>query len=297
MDALKIENVSKSIKKHQILNNINLEINSSEALGLVGPNGAGKTSLIKCISGIWKYDKGDIYLCGKNIKINFGYAMKKTGFIIEYPKLFNELTPIQNIEYINAYYDIFLSKEEIKKIVEKVGLKDWKNKKLKTFSSGMYQKICLGVLLARKPEIMILDEPTATLDPKSIIDFRNILIDIKQNLGVTMLISSHNLSEVEKLCDRIAILDKGNILEVKNIKNTNQKKYRIIFENEQDILKASKYLKNNNDNIEFKIEKNNLIISCSIKQFKQFLSNCPYTIKDFVIGDLENEFLSALKEN
>jgi len=290
--ALQVENLHKKIKNNSILTDINLNIKYGESMGLIGPNGAGKTSLIKCMSGLWNYDCGKVLICGSNIKTNFKSAMENSGFIIEYPRLFSELTPITNIEYISAYYNKHITRKEIENIISDVKLEKEKNKKVKTFSSGMYQRVCLALLIVRKPEILILDEPTAMLDPKSIIDFRNILINIKKNYGISMLISSHNLNEVEKLCDRVAIIEKGNMLKIEELNNINTKKYNITFSNEDDTKSAAKLL---SKEISYSTTQSNLFIVCTITQFKQFMSTCPYEIEDFKIGDLEGEFLSAIK--
>ncbi|MDD4003217.1 MAG: ABC transporter ATP-binding protein [Clostridia bacterium] len=289
--ALQIKNLHKCIKKNKILNDISLKINSGEAMGLIGPNGAGKTSLIKCIAGLWKADSGSIEICGNNIKTDTEKALSEAGFIIEYPKLFGDMPPAENIQYLSSFYNIKLSRKDIEDTLESIGLKDFINKKIKTFSSGMYQKVCLAALIVRKPKFLILDEPTASLDPKSIIDFRNILIKIRDSYKISMLISSHNLAEVEKICDSVAILDKGVILDIKNLNNKDIKKYIIIFKNAQEANLAAKTLRGNS----YKADNNIINLNITIAEFKEFISKCPFEIQDIKTGDLESEFLSVLQ--
>jgi len=197
--ALNISGLNKSIGKKQILNDVNMQVDFGEAMGLIGANGAGKSSLLKCIARLWHGDTGKITVCEKDVKKNFKAAMQYSGFLIEYPKMYGELTAIQNLKYISSYCNMKISDTDIENKLNLVGLNKSKEKKINTYSSGMYQRACIASLLMRNPKLLILDEPTAMLDPKSIVELRNILNSIKKNYNVSMLISSHNLHEVERM--------------------------------------------------------------------------------------------------
>ena len=292
--ALCVSGLNKKIKRRQILSDINLQVGYGEAMGLIGANGAGKTSLIKCLADLWHADSGEVFICGNNIKTNFEQAMKDTGFMIEYPKLFGELSPFQNLEYISTFNSENITKEQIANLVEQVGLKDFINKKLKTFSSGMYQRICFAVILLHKPKLLILDEPTAMLDPKSVVDFRNILIEIKEKTGVAMVISSHNLHEVEKLCDRVTIIDKGKILGVKNINETENKYIKLEFADEETAKKALELLQTT-QNLTSKTENKTIVFNGTTDILQKFMVVCPYKIINIRVEEtLENDFLTIL---
>ncbi len=216
MELLKLTNVTKKIKKKTIVDNVSLTINSGEIVGFLGPNGAGKTTTIKMIMGLFAIDGGDIQICGHSVKNNFEDAMKNVGGIVENPDLYKGLTGRQNLEYFGQFY----GKEAVKNIdsvVELVKMKDRINSKIKTYSLGMRQRIGLAQALLHMPPLLILDEPTNGLDPIGIKELRELLKNLSQNAGTGVFISSHLLSEMELMCDRIYIIDKGVIIGEKSM--------------------------------------------------------------------------------
>lgn len=209
--VLKVVNLSKSFDKRKILDDINLEIYERDIIGLIGPNGAGKTTLIKTILNLYKYDKGSVKICGFSTKTNLEDALSKIGCIIENPDMYDNLTGRKNLkitELINNIKD----KDYVNEMIQFVGLEDRINEKVKKYSVGMKQRLAIANALIKKPKLLILDEPTNGLDPKGIKELRNMLkiISIKQNMSI--LISSHILSEVENICDRVVIIDQGKIV-------------------------------------------------------------------------------------
>ncbi len=216
MELLKIENVTKKIKNKTIVDNVSLSINRGEIVGFLGPNGAGKTTTIKMIMGLFSITSGNISVCGHDVKTDFENAMKHVGAIVENPDLYKRLTGRQNLEYFANFY----GKDAINNIddvVELVKMKDRINDKVKNYSLGMRQRVGLAQALLHMPSLLVLDEPTNGLDPIGIKEMRDLLKHLATQSGSGIFISSHLLSEMELICDRIYIIDKGVIIGEKEI--------------------------------------------------------------------------------
>ena len=209
--VLEVNNLSKSFGKRKVLNNIDFDIYEGDIVGLIGPNGAGKTTLIKTILSLYKYDTGSVKICGFDIKKNLEDALSKTGSIIENPDMYLNISGRKNIEIISLINNI-KDKEYIKKIIKFVGLEDRINDKVKKYSLGMKQRLGIACALIKRPKLLILDEPTNGLDPGGIKELRKILKTISEKENMSILISSHILSEVENICDRIMIINSGKIV-------------------------------------------------------------------------------------
>lgn len=230
---IEIRNLSKKIGKKQILKDVSFSVDKGETVGLLGRNGAGKTSILKCITGLWLYDGGDIFVCGKNVKKSDNRS--EIAALIGYPSLFPNMTLQENIDY----FGILSLKEydaRAKELTDILNLSDVINKKVGTFSSGMKQKACLLVALMQNPEILILDEPTSMLDPISGFEIREFIKNIKK-LGISILISSHNIDELEGLCERAVVVDNGQITRFIDIKKAN-KRFLLEFTNPNEMKKA-----------------------------------------------------------
>lgn len=230
---IEIRNLSKKIGKKQILKDVSFSVNKGETVGLLGRNGAGKTSILKCITGLWIYDDGDIFISGKNVK----KSDKRSGIaaLIGYPSLFPNMTLQENIDYFGT-----LSLKEYvvraKELTDILNLSDVLNKKVGTYSSGMKQKACLLVALMQNPEILILDEPTSMLDPISGFEIRAFIKSVKKT-GISILISSHNIAELEGLCERAVVVDNGQITRFIDIKKANRR-FLLEFTNLDEMKKA-----------------------------------------------------------
>lgn len=209
--VLEVENLSKSFGKRKVLNDVNLTIYEGDIVGLIGPNGAGKTTLIKTILNLYKSDIGNVKICGFDIRKDLEKALSKTGSIIENPDMYLSLSGRKNLE-ITALINDIRDKEYINEIIKLVGLEDRINDKVKKYSLGMKQRLALANALIKKPKLLILDEPTNGLDPYGIKELRMILKKISEEENMSILISSHILSEIENICDRVVIIDKGNII-------------------------------------------------------------------------------------
>ena len=243
-NILEIKNISKKIGKKQILNDITFEIKEGEIFGFVGPNGAGKTTLIKTILGLYKQDKGQVTIGGYSLEKNFEKAMSKIGAIIENPEMYDYLSGKNNLK-IYASISNINDESYINKIIKTVKLENRINNKVKTYSLGMRQRLGLAQALISKPKLLILDEPTNGLDPLGIKELRELLKKISKEDNIAVLISSHILSEIELICDRIAIIDNGSLVEIKDLnKKQKQEKLTITLEVKQT-NEANDYLNKN----------------------------------------------------
>lgn len=243
-NILEIKNISKKLGKKQILNDITFEIKEGEIFGFVGPNGAGKTTLIKTILGLYKQDKGQVTIGGYSLEKDFEKAMSKIGAIIENPEMYDYLSGKNNLK-IYASISNINDESYINKIIKTVKLENRINNKVKTYSLGMRQRLGLAQALISKPKLLILDEPTNGLDPLGIKELRELLKKISKEDNIAVLISSHILSEIELICDRIAIIDNGSLVEIKDLnKKQKEEKLTITLEVKQT-KEANDYLNKN----------------------------------------------------
>lgn len=215
---IKIENLAKKYKDKYALQGANLEIEKGEIFGIVGPNGAGKSTLLKLLSGITLPSEGRIELFGSE---KLEKERKRMSSIVENPTLFKDMSARDNLEYFRIQRGI-TDKAKIDELLEVVGLGDVGKKPVKKFSVGMKQRLAIALSLLSNPEILILDEPTSGIDPKGIVEIRKLLQRINKERHVTILISSHILSEVENLATKIAIIADGRIKEVISIEELNE---------------------------------------------------------------------------
>jgi len=212
-NVLEVKNVTKKIGKKTIIKDINFEIKEGEVFGLVGPNGAGKSTLIKVMLGLYKATEGTTLINGYDIKKDFEKALQEVGAIIENPEAYDYLSAKKNMEIFSRMYGR-VDKEKIDQLLKLVKLEDRKNHRVRTFSLGMKQRLGIAISLIPNPKLLILDEPTNGLDPIGIKELRDLIKNVSKEKGTAVLISSHILSEIELVCDRIAIIDNGEIIEI-----------------------------------------------------------------------------------
>ena len=224
---LSIKNIDKTYGKEQVLHNISFDIEQGEICGLIGENGAGKTTLMRILLGLIRADKGEI----KSI------SQHKIGSIIESPALYPNLTGRQHLQYYKTRFGL---KTDIIEMLELVHLSEpsW-DRKVKNYSLGMKQRLSIAIALLDNPELIILDEPVNGLDPQGISDLRKMILNLRDQLGVTFLISSHILSELEFITDKYIIMKKGKILNVMSSKElTNDLSEKIFLKtSDNQILK------------------------------------------------------------
>ena len=239
---LKCQDVYKKIGKKYILKKISFEVKKGEIVGFIGPNGAGKTTTIKLILGLQKITKGKVEINGYDIKKDFEKAIYRVGAIIENPDVYTYLTGYENLKIAQEYYKN-IPNQRIDEVVKIVGLKDSIMNKVSKYSLGMRQRLGIAQAILHEPQLLILDEPTNGLDPEGIIEIRNLLkkLVFEENIGI--LISSHNLSEVENICDKVCIIKSGEIIDEKDIKELKSQNLEecYIIENE-DSYKVRKLI-------------------------------------------------------
>ena len=215
-EVLRLDHVKKVIKGKKIIDDLSFSVREGEIFGFLGPNGAGKTTTIRMIVGLMKISEGDIVIAGKSIKKDFTKAIGQVGAIVENPEMYKFLTGYQNLlQYARMHEGI--TKEKIAEIVELVGLTDRIHEKVKSYSLGMRQRLGLAQCLLHDPKLLILDEPTNGLDPAGIREIRDHLRLLTREREMSVIVSSHLLSEMELMCDRIAIIQNGKLIDVQTV--------------------------------------------------------------------------------
>ncbi len=213
---LKCENLHKSFRKKEILKGVSLSVSSGDILGFIGPNGAGKTTTIKLILGLQSIGSGTVTINGFDIHKNFEKAIAKVGAIIENPDLYMYLSGYDNLKLIaNLYPNITTSR--IDEVIKLVGLENRIHDKVSKYSLGMRQRLGVAQAILHKPNLLILDEPTNGLDPEGIKDLRELLVKLAKEEKMGILISSHNLAELESFCNKVCIIKNGVIVETSDL--------------------------------------------------------------------------------
>ena len=205
---LNCQNLYKHFGKKEILKGISFEICSGDILGFIGPNGSGKTTTIKLILGLQSIDNGSVEINGFNVVKNFEKAIEKVGSIVENPDLYMYLSGYDNLKLVANLYKGIDSKR-IDEVIKLVGLENRINDKVSKYSLGMRQRLGLAQAILHKPNLLILDEPTNGLDPEGIKDLRELLVKLATTEHMGILISSHNLAELESFCTKVCINKDG----------------------------------------------------------------------------------------
>ena len=197
-------------KNQKTLDDINLVVEKGSIYGFLGPNGAGKTTTLRLLLGLLKNQSGQIEIFGSDFTKNRIRILKRTGSLIEQPSLYGHLTAVENLEVYRNLYGA--SKSRVTEVLKLVGLEGTGSKKAKQFSLGMKQRLAIAVALLPNPELLILDEPTNGLDPNGIVETRELIKHLHTEHGVTILVSSHILAEVEKMATHLGIIHQGRLL-------------------------------------------------------------------------------------
>ena len=217
-EILKCEELYKSIRNKEIIKGISFDIKEGEILGFIGPNGAGKTTTIKLIIGLQHFKKGKIVINGFDVKKDFEKAIEKVGTIVENPDLYMYMSGYNNLKLVaNLYKGI--EKKRIDEVVKLVGLENRIKDKVSKYSLGMRQRLGIAQAILHKPNLLILDEPTNGLDPEGIKQIRDLIAKLSKVENMAILISSHNLAEIENVCNKVCIIQNGKIVEQSNIED------------------------------------------------------------------------------
>lgn len=226
--TLSVHNLKKVIGKKEIIKGISFELKEGEVFGFLGPNGAGKTTTIRMLVGLIKPTSGSIKIGGYNIVDHFEEAMKHLGCIVENPELYPYLSGYDNLQHFANMLE-GIGKERIKEVTELVGLKDRIHDKVKTYSLGMRQRLGIAQALLGRPKVLILDEPTNGLDPAGIREMREFIRFLAEDEGLSVLVSSHLLSEIQLLCDRVAIISGGIVIRTDTVHNLLSNRERVVW--------------------------------------------------------------------
>ena len=208
-DIISLEHVNKELGKRQILKDVTLAVKQGDIFGYLGPNGAGKTTTIRIILGLLAATSGKVSLLGQDVQVD--KVRQKIGFVLEADGLYDNLTAYDNLLYYARLYDVPQLAQKLDKVLKLVGLADRAKDKVGTYSKGMRQRLALARAMAPDPEVLVLDEPTAGVDPTGQIEIRQLMLEMIHKEGKTILLSSHNLDEVQRICNRIALIHQGQI--------------------------------------------------------------------------------------
>jgi ABC-type multidrug transport system ATPase subunit len=211
-EIIHTSNLSKQFTEVKAVDDLSFSVENGEVYGFVGQNGAGKSTTIRMLLTLIRPSNGTITIFGKDIQRNRKEILQKTGAIIEKPDLYKYLTALQNVSMIAKLSGIHLTQKQLMQQLEKVGIAERANSKVKTFSQGMKQRLGIACALIHDPELIILDEPTNGLDPQGIADIRNLILHLSKNEGKTIFVSSHLLNEMELIADSMLIIDQGKKL-------------------------------------------------------------------------------------
>ncbi|WP_238919063.1 ABC transporter ATP-binding protein [Clostridium sp. YIM B02555] len=240
--VLLLDNVSKRIKNKEIVKGISFSITEGEVLGFLGPNGAGKSTTLRMIVGLSSPTSGKILIDNHDITKDYVNAMSQVGCIIEGPDMYNYLSGIENLKMLGSMNKNVTS-DDINKAIQLVGMQNRINDKVSTYSLGMKQRLGLAQALIHKPKLLILDEPTNGLDPSGINEFRNIIKNLAKKENIAVLISSHLISEVELMCDKVAIVKNGTLIKYSKVSELiNEQEVFFVLNNNE---KGLEFLKNN----------------------------------------------------
>lgn len=220
---IEVKNVTKKYGNFTAVDDISFDVKDGEIVGLLGPNGAGKSTTMNMITGFIEMTEGEIVINGYDISKKPQKAKKQIGYMPEGVPSYQELTAKEFIKYMAELklIDRKIRKEQVEEVIKKTGLEDVQNKLIKNLSRGYKQRVSMAGALVGSPDVLILDEPTVGLDPKQILEIRNLIKDLGKKH--TVILSSHILSEVSQICDRVVIINKGKIVAIDTPENLEEK--------------------------------------------------------------------------
>ena len=245
----------KKFGKKEILKGISLEANEGDILGFIGPNGAGKTTTIKLILGLQSITSGSVKINGFDIQKDFTKAIQKVGTIVENPDLYMYMSGYENLKMISNLYS-GITKERIDEVIKFVGLENRIKDKVSKYSLGMRQRLGIAQAILHKPNLLVLDEPTNGLDPEGIKQIKDLIVKLAKEENMAVLISSHNLLELESFCTKVTIIKNGEIVETSTIeeaKKVNKDSiYHLVVDKTTEVLNIleNKLEKLDNENIQ-----------------------------------------------
>lgn len=207
---VKIRGLCKNFDDLIAINNLDMDVRKGDIYGFLGPNGSGKSTTIKIILSLVKPDKGSIKIFNEDLNLSPRKILSRIGAIVEKPGFYERISAIKNLEVLSVYSGIKKIKEDYLRLLKLVGLEDRADSKVKTYSSGMKQRLGIAQSIMHQPDLLILDEPFAGLDPQGVRDMRKLIRVLNSEKGMTIMISSHQLDEIESIANRMIIINKGS---------------------------------------------------------------------------------------
>lgn len=301
--AISIENVKKNLGSREVLKGISFKVNIGDIFGYLGPNGAGKTTTIRIMLGLLRADSGRLDILG--LDVNNNEVRRKIGFVLDLDGLYDGMTARENLIFYSRIYGVVIPEKRISKLFDIVELSDRADDRVNTYSTGMRQRLALARSMVHDPEILVLDEPTSGVDPSGQIQIRKILLNMAHKENKTIILSSHNLDEVQRICNRIAIIDEGEIKLYGELDNLRKKmgKSGIIIKSSKDISdKVINEIKKSPD-LGLKEVKNKSLIfvpdrETEVSDIISFLSSCGIKIEEVIKKEpsLEEMYSNILKK-
>ncbi|GIN72458.1 putative ABC transporter ATP-binding protein YhcH [Bacillus sp. J14TS2] len=298
--AMELINVEKTIGKRKIINNLSFTVNKGEVFGFLGPNGAGKTTTIRMIVGLMKLSNGDIRICGSSIKTDFKEAVRHVGAIVENPELYQFMSGLQNLRHF-ARMIPGITEERIWEVVKLLGMEKPIKEKVGRYSLGMRQRLGIAQALLHRPSILILDEPTNGLDPAGIREIRQYIRKLAEEEGVAVIISSHLLSEIELMCDRIGIIKNGELIATEYVRDHEDQHLKQIMIESEPTNETLQVLKREFD-FETSTRDGQIIFKCEKADVpnvvKTLIANDIHVYQVNISNDsLEDKFFNLIGEN
>ncbi|MEQ3270591.1 ABC transporter ATP-binding protein [[Clostridium] scindens] len=299
--ALETHNLTKNLSGRDIVSDVNIRVKKGEIYGFLGPNGAGKTSIMKMITNLWKPTSGYITVMGKPLNDNSYDILKRMGSMIEYPTFYDGLTGKENLK-LHCEYMGYYSPNCIDDTLNMLGLAGAEDKKVRNYSLGMKQRLGIARAVLAKPELLILDEPTNGLDPLGMKQIRDLLRMLCEEYGITILISSHLLSEIENVAHTIGIMNHGKLLQEISMDAITDQNFAYIELLVSDVKKAAYVLDDKLGINNFKIIDINVIriydVSISVERVSKVLAENNVGIEGVTKKQdtLEDYFLKLTRE-
>ncbi|PEM73882.1 ABC transporter ATP-binding protein [Bacillus pseudomycoides] len=283
--VLKTNQLTKVFEGKEVISGVNMHVKKGEIYGFLGPNGAGKTTIMKMITNLIKPTSGDIEIFGEKLTDTSYDVLKRMGTIIEYPIFYDKLTAKENL-YLHCEYMGYYDKKGIEHALDLVNLHNVENKKVKDFSLGMKQRLGIARAILTKPELLILDEPINGLDPIGIRELRDLFKMLCKEYGITLLVSSHILGEMEQMADTIGVIQNGKLIKEVSMKSINGKQTEYIEIQVQDVKRATYVLENKLRITNYKIMSESMIRVYEVTATQQAIS------KTLIMNDVEIESIN-----
>ena len=280
---LSVKNLNKSFGDFKAVNNMNLQVNQGDIYGFLGPNGAGKSTTLRMVLGLIKPDSGEILINGKSNSGSNRNFLTSIGALIEKPDFYKNLSAYDNLKIL---YKMSKLKDtnRISEVLKEVDLLDKKNQKVGGFSQGMKQRLGIAQTLMHQPSIIILDEPSNGLDPQGQSDMRSLILRINQEMGITVIISSHILSEIEKISNRMVVINKGEKIVEGNVQELMQNELLKVSFKSENLDSIALFLKK--QSIDFEGSNNSIVANINEE-------NIPLILKKMVD---ENISITEMKQ-